>query len=73
MHNDHHICVARHLIQHGGEVRQLHLKRIELLTDAGTGMFECLDEFGRSFVARRIQMVRILAFFFGGQRISVDW
>jgi hypothetical protein len=57
--HDEYIRIPRQLIQHRREVRKLHLKRVELLTDARARVLECLDELGRALVPCRIKPVRI--------------
>lgn len=45
MNNDQNIRALCQFVQYSGKICQLHLQRVELLTDTRTGMLESLDEF----------------------------
>ena len=57
MDNDQNVRALCQLVQYSGKICQLHLQRVELLTDTRTGMLESFDEFGRSFVTGRFELV----------------
>ncbi len=60
MHDEQDVRVARHPVQHRGELGQLHLERMELLAHARARMLQRLDQLARALVARRAQVARLL-------------
>lgn len=57
MHDEQDVSVSRHPVQHRGELRQLHLERMELLAHACARVLQRLDELARALVAGRAEVI----------------